>query len=433
MTEATLERLPPFLTEGVAETIAEQHGTPVLVYDEATFLAQADRALSFSAPYGLTVRYAMKANPHKRIIELFNEQGIHIDASSGFEARRAITAGVAAANILLTSQEFPAGRTYREEGADIDTLLREGVLFNATSPHQLDQYGRLFPGTSVSVRINPHEGSGGTPKTTTGGSASSFGTWYRQVDVLKDIARQHDLKIERLHTHVGSGADPDKWRDIALSSLKMVESFPDVKTLNIGGGLPIARMSYEEEADIEKISQPINDALVEFGRRTGRNLHLEIEPGTFLVGPAGALIASVMDIVSTGKHGFTFYKLNTGMDANLRPSQYAARHPISTIPLVMQNQYNEQEDAVVVGHCCESGDIMTPAKGSSDIIEPRLLSKAAVGSLAVIGGVGAYAYGFSVEGYNSFPAPSAVMIARNGALTQITRRGTLADMTRREM
>src|SRR6185369_3302245 len=79
-----LEQLQ-FLTPDTVHKIAAEFGSPVYVYDEATLIQRADLALGFRAPFGLTVRYAMKANPLAAILRVFDARGVHIDASSGYE------------------------------------------------------------------------------------------------------------------------------------------------------------------------------------------------------------------------------------------------------------------------------------------------------------------------------------------------------------
>ncbi len=61
---------------------------------------------------------------------------------------------------------------------------------------------------------------------------------------------------------------------------------------------------------------------------TGRELELEIEPGTYLTANSGALLSSVQDMTYTGMEGHTFLKLDSGMTELLRPSLYGAQHPI---------------------------------------------------------------------------------------------------------
>ena len=90
-----------FLDAATAQAVAESFGTPVYVYDSATLLANARAALAFPNAYGLTARYAMKAAPNAAILKIFREAGLQIDASSGYEARRAMASGYAADAISL--------------------------------------------------------------------------------------------------------------------------------------------------------------------------------------------------------------------------------------------------------------------------------------------------------------------------------------------
>ena len=86
--------------------IAEEYGTPLYVHDESTYRRYGRDALNAPHAFGLTVRYAMKANPHRAILHIFDHMGIEIDASSYYEVRRALAAGIAPRKILLTSQAF---------------------------------------------------------------------------------------------------------------------------------------------------------------------------------------------------------------------------------------------------------------------------------------------------------------------------------------
>lgn len=83
-----------FLNWQTADEIAKKFSTPCYVYDEAALEEQAKKALSFPNAFGITVRYAMKAASNKEILRLFSSLGLHIDASSAYEVKRAILAGI---------------------------------------------------------------------------------------------------------------------------------------------------------------------------------------------------------------------------------------------------------------------------------------------------------------------------------------------------
>lgn len=97
----------PFITDEVLKALREEFETPLFVYSEEELMRNAKTMLAFHNPYGLTVRYAMKALPNAAILRLLDCVDIHIDAGSGFEAERALLAGVAGEKISLSSQELP--------------------------------------------------------------------------------------------------------------------------------------------------------------------------------------------------------------------------------------------------------------------------------------------------------------------------------------
>src|SRR5215212_2739207 len=209
-----------FLTLEQAAEVRDRFGTPCYVYDRRTLESVARAALSFPAPFGYTLRYAMKANPSIGILNLFRELGLDIDASSDFEVERAIRAGFRPDQIQLTSQ-MPSRR--------LEEHVRRGVLYNACSLYQLESYGKVARGGRVSVRLNPGLGSGGTNRTNTGGPASSFGIWHAYLPDVQRIAARHSLTIDLLHSHIGSGSDPEVWKRVTRMTLDLAAQLPDVK------------------------------------------------------------------------------------------------------------------------------------------------------------------------------------------------------------
>lgn len=412
-----MSRETPFLSLRQAQAIAEAHGTPCFVYDQARLEAQADAMLAFPAAFGLTVRFAMKACPTAAVLRIFHRKGLHIDASSGWEVRRAILAGFEPGRISLSTQELPP---------DIAELLALGIEVNACSLHQLERLGAVASGRSVGLRFNPGRGSGGTGKTNVGGSDSSFGIWHEWAGEAAAIAARHGLRVARIHTHIGSGSDPAVWQAVSESSLALVERFPDVTALNLGGGYKVARMDGETGTDPQVVGLPVRAAFERFAAAQGRRLRLEIEPGTFLVANAGAILARVVDSVRTDTR--TFVKLDSGMTEVLRPSLYGAQHPVTLWPAVERGR----TPTVVVGHCCESGDLLTCAPGESETLAPRELSVVVPGDLAVIGGAGAYCAAMSAKNYNSFPEAPEVLLGLDGRPRLIRRRQTLDQMLANE-
>ena len=419
MTMSTNPNRTQFLSIEQATEVRERFGTPCYVYDRTLLEASARYALAFPVPYGFTLRYAMKANPSLGVLQVFRDLGVHIDASSDFEVERAMRAGYTPDQIQLTSQ-MPSRR--------LTEFVSKGVRYNACSLHQLEQFGMAAPGGSCSVRINPGLGSGSTKRTNTGGPASSFGIWYDYVDQVKVIAARYGVKISRLHTHIGSGTDPEIWKRVTRMSLDIAGEFPEVTTVNLGGGFKVGRMPDEPSTDLQDVGQHVRGEVEEFRKRDGRSLHVEIEPGTFLVARAGAIVATCVDVVDTGKEGYLFAKLDTGMPEVTRPSLYGAQHPIE----VLANG-REQKDVVFVGPCCESGDILTPAPGDPEALAPRRVPRPHIGDVVIVGGAGAYCAGMATINYNSYPQAPEVMLEADGSFRLLRRRQQLEQVWANEV
>lgn len=414
---------PKFLTPIQVHEIANEFGTPVYVYSESMLKASAEQAKIFPNAFGLKVRYAMKANSTAAIIKLFDDMGIHFDASSSYEVRRLLMIGVEPSKIQLTAQEL---------APDLKELVEKGVLFNACSLRQLEAYGNLFPGRQVCVRINPGIGSGHANRVNVGGPSSSFGIWYEYFDEIKALAKQYNLTIDTLHTHIGSGSDPAVWEKVTKMNLDAVKHFPDVTTLNMGGGFKIGRLPDEKTTDLQVIGEKVKTYFKDFYKETGRKIKLEIEPGTYLVAANGALIAEIDDIVDTGKDGYNFLKTNTGMSDFLRPTLYGVQHAMNLVSRTGETP-EKTANVVVVGHACESGDILTPTPGDAEGVDTLSLPKAEIGDYLVIEDAGAYCSSMSAINYNSFPRVPEVMIMENGEFKLIRKKQSLEQIIENEV
>ncbi|KAJ1469214.1 hypothetical protein T484DRAFT_1643138 [Baffinella frigidus] len=387
---AEIEQLR-FLTPEIAFEVEKTVGTPAFVYSYDALKTQAENVLKFPNAFGLTARFAMKSSPNAAILRLFDSMGLHFDCSSVHEIKRAMAAGVSPEKCSLSSQELADG---------FEDLVALGCKINCCS---VEKFAAKCPGKEMGLRFNPGVGSGGTGKTNVGGPSSSFGIWHEQSDQCKAIADKAGCKVVRIHTHIGSGSDPAVWRRCTSLSIALCENFADATTLNLGGGYKVGRMANEKGTDILKDCDVVKEVFEEFAAKHGRKLHLEIEPGTYLVANSGALIASVHDIVTTGTSaGKTFIKLDAGMTEVLRPSLYGSQHPLVIVPKDAARAA-QRKAYVVCGHCCESGDLMTPAPGEPETLAERMMCEAAPGDLMVIEGSGAYCAGMCTKNYNSFP------------------------------
>ncbi|MCE9637773.1 MAG: diaminopimelate decarboxylase [Planctomycetes bacterium] len=404
--------------------VAAAAGTPAYVYSETALTTRADEVLSFRAPFGLTARFAAKANPSRAVLRIFDAKGLHFDASTTFEARRVLSAGIAPTRVQITAQML---------GEGLDDLVRAGVRVTACSLAQVERLGRTFPGLAIGLRVNPGEGSGGNNRTNVAGPGASFGIWHERLGEASALAESYGLRVTWLHHHVGSGGEPKKWAGIAERTMTFLDALPHVTTLNLGGGFKVARVEGEKRTDLARAADAIDVLLQSYAARIGRRLHLEIEPGTFLAANCGVIVARVVDVVDTGPSGHVFVKIDAGMAEILRPSLYGAQHPVEFVAADESRPLGAPRTLLVVGPCCESGDLITPAPGDPEALGERRLPIPSIGDLCVIGGAGAYCSSMAARNYNSIPAAPEVMVRASGALDVVRRRQSFEDIFRDEV
>lgn len=410
---------PKFITPEIISKTRENYQTPVYVYSERELRERTQDFLDFPSAFGHTVRYAMKANPQKNILKIFDQEGLSFDASSDFEALRILAAGVNPNKVQISSQEL---------WKHAQELIEKWVFFVATSLHQLEFFGKNFPGKSCGVRVNPGVASGGFAKIATWWATSSFGIWHEKISEIKALAQKYDITITKLHFHIGSENTPESWVSSAGLGFDILREIETITIFDMGGWFKMAIMPYESSADLQTIWEAVSKKFQDFYQETWRKIHLEMEPGKYLVINSCSMIVEIQDIVDTGKQWYTFLKINSGMNDMPRVAMYGVQEP-----LYIMNDSNEYEDYVVVGHCCESSDMITTKLYDAEMIEPRKLKKASIWDILVIDGVGAYNSGMAIKHYNSFPESGELLLREDGKIIEVRVRQEIEDIWKNEI
>lgn len=400
--------------------LAHTYHTPLYVFDEATIRARcADLKAAITYP-NHRIRYACKALTLQAILKIVRDEGLWIDASSLNEVHRALRAGFNPHEIYYTGE----GATREVYGF----LVEHGILINCTSIDQIRLLGAIRPGHHCSIRINPGEGHGETTKTNTGGPSSKHGIYFDQVAEAKAVAAGFGIRLVGVHSHIGSGTDLNHWLTIKDKTLAIAEGFPDLEFVNLGGGLPVVyNPATDQPMPLQAWGAALSSSMTAFSAKIGRDIRLFIEPGRYVVAEAGLLLAEVQAVKTTP--GYRYAIVNTGLNHNIRPAMYGSWHPIRFIAHDGRAP-GPVQDYVIAGYLCESGDVFTVAADGT--LAPRPFPRLAVGDLMVMGHVGAYAHAMKSE-YNSMNLPASVLIDRHGHPRVIERRGTLADIMRREL
>jgi diaminopimelate decarboxylase len=391
--------------------IARAHGTPTWVYG-AGGIRRRYAALTTALSTRLSrtrVHYAVKANDHLAILSLMRSLGAGADVVSAGEFARARAAGIPPADIVFSG----VGKTT----AELNIAIAEGVgQINIESRAELDMVSdvavTLRRTANVVLRVNPDVDAGTHEKITTGRADNKFG--IALGDIVPLYARAAALPGVRpvgLAVHIGSQIlSPAPYARAYARLVDLVQSLRnaglEVQRLDLGGGFGIG-YGAEEGLDIGGV---VNVAERAFA---GLGVSLIIEPGRYLVGPAGILLASVILQKEGGEKRFIV--ADAAMSELIRPALYGAYHGI--VPVSPERLDAGRSLADIVGPVCETGDLLGAG---------RLLPQMMPGDLLAVLDAGAYG-AVMASGYNARPRAAAVLID-GGHFSLISRRQTTDEL-----
>lgn len=392
--DAGLDRAPDgeLRMDGVRlSEVAETVRTPAYVYGAGTIRRQFRRLEAALAGLPHRVHFAVKANGNLAVLRVLRELGAGADIVSIGELHRAMAAGFSPADIVYSG----VGKT----AADLAQAAAVGVgQVNVESLPELERLAAVVRATgrtvAVGIRVNPDVTADTHPYIATGSSADKFGIPLDQVVTAARLAASSPgLELTALAMHLGSQlVDPAPFaagidRLLALLDQLRAHGIRSVRTLDVGGGLGIR---YRDEAPLPV--EAYGALLAE--RLGGTGLTVAVEPGRYLVGSAGVLLAEVVYRKHAG--GKEFVIVDAAMNDLLRPSHYDAWHEV--VPVV--DRAAPALVADVVGPVCESGDFL--ALG-------RTLPAVQAGERVAV--LGAGAYGFTMaSNYNTRPLPPEVLV-----------------------
>lgn len=365
--------------------LAAEQG-PVYVYD-AECLDQAARSV---LSLGLDrVFYSVKANCHPGVLARFEALGIGFECVSGPELEHVIRLfpGIPGDRLLFTPNFAPASE-YRR-------AFDLGARVTIDSLHPLRAWPEVFRGREVLVRLDPGRGRGHHAHVRTAGAQSKFGVSPDQLPELRELADRHGVRIVGLHAHAGSGIrDASSWGETAQFLAGQAERFfPDVRVLDLGGGLGVPERPDQTPLDLEALGESLRRF-----RTAHPRFEVWMEPGRFLVARAGVLLARVVQLKRKGD--VVYVGAETGMNSLIRPALYGAYHPIVNLTKLSEPATLL---AHVVGPICETGDIL----GRS-----RRLAPPDEGDVLLIANGGAYGRVMS-SWYNlREPATEALLLPR---------------------
>lgn len=335
------------------------------VYDLPTVKAACGRLRGLKSVD--RVLYSMKANSNPDVLRTAVAGGLGIECVSLAEARHALeqVPGLEPADMLFTPN-FAPREEYRQ-------AVAMGLPLTVDNLHVLEHWGRDLAGQSVFLRLDPGSGLGHHKLVRTAGSHSKFGIPLSELERARTLCRAHDIRIRGLHAHTGSGImHPDNWHRSLETLAEAARRIDTVEIINLGGGLGVPDRADELPLDMTAM----DGGLAELKQQLPRSIKVWIEPGRYVVSPAGVLLARVTQ--TKGKGDVRYVGVATGMNSLIRPALYGAWHEIVNLSRLDEpgnHVYN------VVGPVCESGDILGL---------DRLLPLSSEGDIMLIANTGAY-------------------------------------------
>ena len=329
--------------------LLSQCGTPSYVYSFARVrdnLARLHAALDDAGFAGRhSILYAMKAN---RFAPLLSRLAAHgecgIDACSPAEVELAVSCGFAPTQISFTAGSLST--------RDVTALAAwQGLFMDCDSIHAIRSWGQLKPGSRIGIRVNPAMGVSreNNDRLQYAGSATSkFGIYREQFDEALAVAKEHRLTVSKIHFHTGCGyltPQLPQWDRVIQECLWFVERCPTVDRVNVGGGLGVPHEHSELPLDLSQWSAILKR---HFGNR---KLHLEIEPGEYLLKDAGLLLL-----------GKTYLErkrdtLFLGLDAGFNIAPEPAHYQLPFQPLPLESGSGEYQQMTVTGNINEALDV----------------------------------------------------------------------------
>jgi len=394
--------------------LAERYGTPLYVYSASTIrqrYQQFDEAFAASEH---TICYSVKANSNLSILRLLASLGAGFDIVSGGELHR----------VLQASRKSAASVVFSGVGKladEIDLALRSGILlFNVESASELQLLSaratHLRKTARFAVRVNPDVDARTHPYISTGLHEHKFGVPMRAApELYRQGAASRHLKAIGVSVHIGSQiTDVAPFREAMQRVAALVRALRndnhDIRYVDAGGGLGIS-YAKNPRGNFPSRVKAYAVAIVRPLHRLG--LHVLLEPGRSILGPAGALLARIIYRKHTG--GKQFLIVDAAMNDLLRPSLYGAHHEI--VPVVLDPADATISTVDVVGPVCESGDFFARNRELPAVQEGDLLAILDAG-----------AYGMSLaSNYNTRPRAAEVLV--DGTRSKLVRkRETIRDL-----
>lgn len=396
---------------------AQTYGTPLYVYDGDRIQMKFKKfEKAFKDAYGdAKIFYAMKANTNISVVGLLKQAGAAAECISMGEIYLAKKLGYHGDDILFTSSS--------KSPVEMEYAVNNNVVINLDSMGDLENLITTVEKLNKKVRVSFRLNTDVDPRThrhiSTSSKTTKFGILFENDQIIKGYERAHKhplLDVWGIHSHIGSQIMDDGpfVRNVDLVTTAVIrlkeELGIELKFMNLGGGLGIPYKDGQEPLEPEVVAQKIAKLVKEKLKDLGYTPALWMEPGRYLVGDAGFLLARVNSVKDTPyKH---FINVDTGFNHLARPIMYEAYHRVRVL-----GKKDKIEKFDLAGNICETGDILG---------KDRMLPRPDVGDFVAFMDAGAYGFSMASE-YNMFTLPAEILV-RGDRVDVIRQRQSMEQL-----
>lgn len=387
--------------------LAEAHGTPLFVYDEAHLRSRCREAV---AAFGPGVVYAAKAFLCLAMARLVHSEGMGIDVSTGGELHVALAAGVPADRLVLHGNNKSMNELRRALSVGVGRIVVDSF-------DELDRLDILHAETGARPRVLLRFTSGVEAHThsylVTGGDDSKFGFTVSTGAAAAAMERARDsaaVEVVGVHSHIGSQVFEASSFAKAVAVIAEAAAPFGVEEISFGGGLGVPYVAGESAPTISEWGAAVSESC----RSAGVTARISAEPGRSIAAAAAVTLYTVGTIKRI-EGVRTYVAVDGGMSDNPRPVLYGSGYEAF---LPRATDAPRGLEVTVVGKHCESGDVLV-----RDAVVP---SDIAVGDILATPVTGAYGHSMG-SNYNKVLRPAVVFVA-DGEARLVVRRETHEDL-----
>ena len=406
--------------------LAEEHGTPLYVYDEEHLRIHCREAVE---AWGDGVAYATKAFLCVAMARLAFEEGMCLDVSTGGELYVALTAGVPAHRLVLhgnnksdaelaSALAVGIGRIVVDSFDEIDRIERlvtagAGPGVEGSAPPRPKVLARITPG----VEVHTHEFVRTGQDDSKFGFGLASGAADQAVERLQSLHDAGIVEFVGIHAHLGSQV-------FALAPfVRAVEVLADffatlqLPELVVGGGLGVAYVNGEEAPPMAQWASRVRAACLHAG--IPESVRVSAEPGRSIVASAGITLYRVGTVKNVPGYR-TYVSVDGGMSDNPRPVLYGSGYEA----FLPRSVGAERPMPIrLVGKHCETGDMV--------VAEGFVPADLRVGDIVATPVTGAYGYSMA-SNYNKVTRPAVIFVS-GGVARTVVRRETFDDLVRLDL